>query len=171
MVRYHGGDRKRKSMTVDEDWMKVPITFPPVGARDLSNEALQTEREMMVDVAETFNNLWQIDMKLNIKKCSFGVEEEQSLPFFEMLKNITKQNKYDYLWMEEAKNAFQELKKIIIDLTSLTTPKPKETLYIYLAVAQEAASAVLLAERKGKQCRVHYVHVCVQSTKAEQLLP
>ncbi|GJW23780.1 reverse transcriptase domain-containing protein [Tanacetum coccineum] len=157
MVRYHGGDRKRKSMTVDEDWMKVPITFPPVGARDLSNEALRYHQVQMAEEDE--------------EKTTFYTDQEQSLPFFEMLKNITKENKDDYLWMEEAKNAFQELKKIIIDLPSLTTPKPKETLYIYLAAAQEAANAVLLAERKGKQCRVHYVRVCVQSAKAEQLLP
>jgi hypothetical protein len=105
----------------------------------------KSEKEMLVDVSETFHNLRQINMKLNPKKCSFGVEEgkflgyivtsegiranprktmaiaemkspstlkemqslsgklaalnrflarsaEKSLPFFETLKNITKEN-------------------------------------------------------------------------------
>ncbi|GJR01516.1 reverse transcriptase domain-containing protein [Tanacetum coccineum] len=33
-------DRKRKTMMTDEKWMNVPITFPPMLARDLSEEAL-----------------------------------------------------------------------------------------------------------------------------------
>ncbi|GKA78427.1 hypothetical protein Tco_0784964, partial [Tanacetum coccineum] len=31
---------------IDEKWMKVPITFPPVSARDLSKEALVVEAEV-----------------------------------------------------------------------------------------------------------------------------
>ncbi|GJS77908.1 reverse transcriptase domain-containing protein [Tanacetum coccineum] len=34
---------------------------------------------------------------------------------------------------------------------------PKETLYVYLAASKEAVSAVLLADRKGRQCPMHYV--------------
>ncbi|GJV89027.1 hypothetical protein Tco_1532965 [Tanacetum coccineum] len=40
---------------------------------------IKTEKEMIADVAETFNNLRRINMKLNPKKCSFGVEEGKSL--------------------------------------------------------------------------------------------
>ncbi|GKE36187.1 reverse transcriptase domain-containing protein [Tanacetum coccineum] len=157
----------------------------------------KTEREMLADIAETFDNLRRINMKLNPKKCSFGVREgkflgymvtsegiranpaktkdiaemqsprtwgemqaltgklatlncflsrsaEKSLPFFETLKNITKVNKDDYSWTEEAEKAFQELKKTVLDLPALTTPQPKETLFVYLAASQDAASAVLL---------------------------
>ncbi|GKB13088.1 reverse transcriptase domain-containing protein, partial [Tanacetum coccineum] len=82
---------------------------------------------------------------------------EKSLPFFETLKDITKANKHDYRWTEKAKNAFQELKKIILDLSVLTTPLPKETLFVYLAASKEAVSAVLLVVREGKQPPVHYV--------------
>ncbi|GKC05683.1 reverse transcriptase domain-containing protein [Tanacetum coccineum] len=157
----------------------------------------KTEREMLADIAETFDNLRRINMKLNPKKCSFGVTEgkflgymvtsegiranpaktkdiaemqsprtwgemqtlagklaalnrflsrsaEKSLPFFETLKNITKANKDDYRWTEEAEKAFQELKKTVLDLPALTTPQPKETLFVYLAASQDAASVVLL---------------------------
>ncbi|GJU58034.1 reverse transcriptase domain-containing protein [Tanacetum coccineum] len=82
---------------------------------------------------------------------------KKSLPFFETLKDITKANKHDYRWTKKAEYAFQELKKMILDLLVLTTPLPKETLFVYLATSKEAVSAVLLVVRKGKQRPVHYV--------------
>ncbi|GKD52957.1 reverse transcriptase domain-containing protein [Tanacetum coccineum] len=113
------------------------------------------EKMLIADIAETFDNLRKINMKLNPKKCSFGVEEgkflghivtsegiranlkktkaiadmqsprtlkemqslsgklaalkrflsssaEKSLPFFETLKDITKENKDEYRWTESA---------------------------------------------------------------------
>ncbi|GKF25415.1 reverse transcriptase domain-containing protein [Tanacetum coccineum] len=44
-----------------------------------------------------------------------------------------------------------------MDLPSLTLPFLKETLYAYLAVSKEAVSAVLMTDRKGRQCPVQYV--------------
>lgn len=35
----------------------------------------KSEKEMVADIAETFDNLRKINMKLNLKKYSFGVEE------------------------------------------------------------------------------------------------
>nr|GEX40263.1 protein NYNRIN-like [Tanacetum cinerariifolium] len=166
------------------------------------------KKMLLADIAETFNNLKKNNMKLNPKKCSFGVEEgkflefmvtsegiranpkktkalvdlqsprtlkemkslseklaslnrflaksaERSLPFFNTLKNITKQNKHEYRWTKEAEEAFQQMKKLIIDLSSLTLPWPKETLYV--TVSAEAVSAVLLTDKKGRQCPVQYV--------------
>ncbi|GJR07616.1 reverse transcriptase domain-containing protein [Tanacetum coccineum] len=82
---------------------------------------------------------------------------EKSLPFFETLKDITKENKHDSRWTEKAENAFQKLKKMIMDLPALTTPFSKETLFIYLVASREAVSAVLLVVRQGKQYPIHYV--------------
>ncbi|GJT68398.1 reverse transcriptase domain-containing protein [Tanacetum coccineum] len=82
---------------------------------------------------------------------------ERSLPFFNTLKNITKENKHEYRWTQAAEEAFQQMKKLITDLPSLTPPREKETLYAYLAVSAEAVSAVLLIDRKGWQCPVQYV--------------
>ncbi|GJX60386.1 reverse transcriptase domain-containing protein [Tanacetum coccineum] len=168
------------------------------------------EKDLLADIAETFENLKAINMKLNPKKCSFGVEEgkflgymvtlegiranlkktkaildltspktlkemqslsgklaslnrflaksaERALPFFNTLKTITKENKHEYRWTPEAEEAFQQMKRLIISLHSLTPPLPKETLYGYLAVANEAVSAVLLTYRNGRQCPVQYV--------------
>ncbi|GKD89162.1 reverse transcriptase domain-containing protein, partial [Tanacetum coccineum] len=168
------------------------------------------EKDLLANIAETFENLKAINMKLNPKKCSFGVEEdkflgymvtsegiranpkktkaisdltspktlkemqslngklaslnrflaksaERALPFFNTLKNITKENKHEYRWTPEAEDAFQQMKRLIISLPSLTPPFPKETLYAYLAVAKEAVSAVLLTDRNRRQCPIQYV--------------
>nr|GEY80230.1 reverse transcriptase domain-containing protein [Tanacetum cinerariifolium] len=82
---------------------------------------------------------------------------ERSLPFFNILKNITNENKYEYRWTEEAEESFQQMKKLILDLPSLTPPWLKETLYAYFAISTETVSAVLLTDRKGRQCPVQYV--------------
>ncbi|GJX52015.1 reverse transcriptase domain-containing protein [Tanacetum coccineum] len=168
------------------------------------------ETSLLADIAETFEGLKTINMKLNPKKCSFGVEEgkflgymvtsegiranpkktkaisdlqspktlkemqslsgklaslnrflaksaERALPFFNTLKNITKENKHEYRWTTEAEEAFQQMKRLIMSLPSLTPPFPEETLYAYLAVSREAVSAVLLTDRNGRQCPVQYV--------------
>ncbi|GJS65093.1 reverse transcriptase domain-containing protein [Tanacetum coccineum] len=39
------------------------------------------ERMIIADITETFDNLWRINMKLNLKKCSFRVEEGKFLGY------------------------------------------------------------------------------------------
>nr|GEU83617.1 reverse transcriptase domain-containing protein [Tanacetum cinerariifolium] len=43
---FHLKQQLEKALESDEKWMKVPITFPPVPARDLSEEALVIEAEV-----------------------------------------------------------------------------------------------------------------------------
>nr|GEV50106.1 reverse transcriptase domain-containing protein [Tanacetum cinerariifolium] len=81
---------------------------------------------------------------------------KRSLPFFDTMKNITKENKDEYRWIEEEKMTFLEMKNH--NGPSLTDyPIKEEALYVYLTATLEALSAVLLTERKGKQFPVHYV--------------
>ncbi|GJY49224.1 reverse transcriptase domain-containing protein [Tanacetum coccineum] len=63
---------------------------------------------------------------------------ERSLLFFNILKKITKENKNEYKWTIKAEEAFQQMKRCIINLSSLTPSFPKETLYAYLTVLKEA---------------------------------
>ncbi|GJR18281.1 reverse transcriptase domain-containing protein [Tanacetum coccineum] len=155
------------------------------------------EKMLLADVAETFDNLRKINMKLNPNKCSFGVEEgkflgymemqslagklaalnrflaksaKRFLPFFNTLKNITKKNKHEYKWTIEAEEAFQQMKRCIMNLSSLTPPYPKETLYAYLAVSIEAVSFVLLTNRKGKQNPVQYVSRTLNESERNYVL-
>ncbi|GJU90799.1 reverse transcriptase domain-containing protein [Tanacetum coccineum] len=168
----------------------------------------RTEEEIIRDITETFKTLRQINMKLNPKKCTFGMQEgmflgykvstnglkacpdkadavlslpsprcikdvqklngklaslnrflsksaEKSLPFFKTLKNCTK--KSDFQWTPEAEEAFKQMKRLIAELPTLTAPREREELIIYLAAAKEAISAVLMTDREGRQIPVYFV--------------
>ncbi|GJR66110.1 reverse transcriptase domain-containing protein [Tanacetum coccineum] len=71
------------------------------------------------------------------------------------MKKCTK--KSDFQWTQEAEVAFRQMKKLIADLPMLTAPKEREELIMYLAVAKEAISAVLMTKREGKQMPVYFV--------------
>ncbi|GKA45609.1 reverse transcriptase domain-containing protein [Tanacetum coccineum] len=125
-------------------------------------------------------------MKLNPKKCSFGMEEGKFLgyivtsegiranpekakavmdmPSLKTLKQmqslsgkLAALNRFLSKWTEAAEAAFLEMKKLVSELPTLTTPKKGETLMMYLAATNEAVSAVLLTERDGRQMPIHYV--------------
>nr|GEV23775.1 hypothetical protein [Tanacetum cinerariifolium] len=57
------------------------------------------------------------------------------------------------------------MKKLIMDLPSLTPPWEKETLYAYLAVFAEAVSAILLTDKKGRQCPMQYLSRILNETE------
>ncbi|GJV13542.1 reverse transcriptase domain-containing protein [Tanacetum coccineum] len=103
----------------------------------------------------TLKEMQSLNGKLASLNWFLAKSAERSPPFFNTLKNITKENKHEYRWTSVAEEAFQQMKKLILDIPLLTLPWPKETLYAYLAVGAEAVSAVLLTDRKGSQCPVH----------------
>ncbi|GKE85397.1 reverse transcriptase domain-containing protein [Tanacetum coccineum] len=74
------------------------------------------------------------------------------------LQNLEKvRKKSDFQRTQEAKASFKQMKKLIAELPMLTAPKEKEELIIYLATTKEAISAVLMADREGKQVPVYFV--------------
>ncbi|GKA15438.1 reverse transcriptase domain-containing protein [Tanacetum coccineum] len=136
------------------------------------------ETGLLADIAETFEGLKTINMKLNPKKCSFGVEEGKFLGYMVTSEGIRANPKKtkaisdlqspktlkemqslteNLASLKIAEEAFQQMKRLIMSLPSLTPPFPEETLYAYLAVSREAVSAVLLTDRNGRQCPVQYV--------------
>ncbi|GJW17225.1 reverse transcriptase domain-containing protein [Tanacetum coccineum] len=126
----------------------------------------RTEDEIIRDIKETFKTLREINMKLNPKKCTFGMEEgmflaksaEKSLPFFKTLKGCTK--KSDLCWTDEAESAFRQMKQHIAKLPMLTTPEEKEELIVYLAAARETTQNIrkrtnlgrLHSQATGRRC-------------------
>nr|GEX08718.1 hypothetical protein [Tanacetum cinerariifolium] len=68
-------------------------------------------------------------------------------------------------WTIEVKEAFQEIKKLFAELPTVTASKKEEELMVYLSAASEAASAVLLVERKGKQDPIHYISRTLQGAE------
>jgi ribonuclease HI len=71
---------------------------------------------------------------------------KRALPFFKLL-----QKSGPFSWTEEAEQAFQELKQHLVSLPILVTPEPGEPLYLYIAVAAEAVSMVLVVERATQE--------------------
>ncbi|GJT63546.1 reverse transcriptase domain-containing protein [Tanacetum coccineum] len=111
----------------------------------------RTKQEKIRDIEETFRTLREINMKLNPKKCTFGVEEGM------------------FLGYKGAKAAFKQMKKLIAELPTLTAPMEKEELVVYLAAAREAVSAVLMTERVAKQMPVYFVSRALTSVKGQIL--
>ncbi|GJW47658.1 reverse transcriptase domain-containing protein [Tanacetum coccineum] len=65
---------------------------------------------------------------------------EKALPCLDTLKKCT--NKKDFHWTTEAEEAFQEMKKLIAELPTLTAPKKEEELMVYLSAANEAGAKI-----------------------------
>ncbi|GJV35301.1 reverse transcriptase domain-containing protein [Tanacetum coccineum] len=111
----------------------------------------KTGQEMIMDIAETFDNLRKVNMKLNTKKCSFRVKKRKFLRYTVTSKGVRANPKKTKAVAEmqspktlkemqslKAKQAFQEMKNLIVELPTLTTPGLKETLYVYLAASKDA---------------------------------
>ncbi|GJV13934.1 reverse transcriptase domain-containing protein [Tanacetum coccineum] len=100
----------------------------------------KAEKDMLADTAETFDNLRRINMKLNPKKCSF-------------------ENKEDYRWTEGAEKAFQELKKTILNLPTLTTPIPEENLKELCPIGNFALALKNASRRLRRYFETHPITV------------
>ncbi|GKA93615.1 hypothetical protein Tco_0815601 [Tanacetum coccineum] len=97
-----------------------------------TSEGIQANPAKKKDIAEMqsprpWGQMQILSGKLATLNRFLSRSAKKSLPFFETLKNITKENKDDYRWMEDAEIAFQELKKTALNLPSLTTPGQHET--------------------------------------------
>ncbi|GJR76733.1 reverse transcriptase domain-containing protein [Tanacetum coccineum] len=124
------------------------------------------EEDMLADIQETFKRLRRINMKLNPKKCSFGMEEGQflghivskqgikanpakiqaltSLKRPKTIKEVQSLNGKlaalnKFLSKKEDK-AFKDMKKYIENLPTLVAPKAGEILIVYLAASRECVS-------------------------------
>lgn len=64
------------------------------------------------------------------------------LSFFKALKGCV--DKKDFMWMDEAKAAFQELKSHICSLPTLAAPERGEIITIYLSTCTKVVSDVLI---------------------------
>ncbi|GJT06230.1 reverse transcriptase domain-containing protein [Tanacetum coccineum] len=147
----------------------------------------RTEQDIIKDIEQTFSTLRRINMKLNPKKCSFGMEEGKFLGYIVTSERIRANPKKAKAVMDmpspktlkqiqslsgklaalnqAAEAAFLEMKKLVSELPTLTTSKKGETLMMYLAAANEAVSAVLLTERDGRQMHIHYVSRSLQGVE------
>ena len=62
---------------------------------------------------------------------------EKALPFFKTLKKDKRFN-----WREECEASFQQYKETLSTPLTLTKPNPRETLYLYLAIASKKTTKI-----------------------------
>ncbi|GJX62495.1 reverse transcriptase domain-containing protein [Tanacetum coccineum] len=152
----------------------------------------KTELEMIKDIDETLLTLKKVNMKLNPKKCSFGIEEGKFLGYIVTSEGIRanpeKENAIvnmpsptNLKQMQRLSGKLAALNKFLSkaakkalpfldtlkrsELPTLTAPKREEELMVYLSAATEAVSTVLLVERQGKQAPIHYVSRMLQGAE------
>jgi hypothetical protein len=66
---------------------------------------------------------------------------ERALPFFKLLRKSG-----PFIWIEEADEAFQELKRYLTSPLVIVAPEPSEPLLLYTTAIAKAVSMVLVAE-------------------------
>nr|GEV09281.1 hypothetical protein [Tanacetum cinerariifolium] len=129
------------------------------------------EQDIIKDIEQTLCTLRRINMKLNPKKSLFDMEEGKFLGYIVTSKGIRANPEKTKAVMDiplprtlkqmqslkAVEAAFLEMKKLVSELPTLTTPKKGETLMMYLAAANEAVSAVLFTKRDGRQTPIDYV--------------
>ncbi|GAU40178.1 hypothetical protein TSUD_292830 [Trifolium subterraneum] len=76
---------------------------------------------------------------------------QHALPLFKLLRKET-----TFEWTEECEGALQHLKRALSEPPVLTRPVEDEKLYLYLAVASEAISVVLIRETEQGQKLVYF---------------
>nr|GFA71053.1 reverse transcriptase domain-containing protein [Tanacetum cinerariifolium] len=74
------------------------------------------EYEIIREIKETLKTMKEINMKLNPKKCTFGIKEGMFLGYKVNIEGIM---------TAKAEAAFKEMKKLIAELPTLTTPMEK----------------------------------------------
>ncbi|KAL8135308.1 hypothetical protein AgCh_010101 [Apium graveolens] len=78
---------------------------------------------------------------------------DKCFPFFKSLKKVK-----DFKWTEESQETFERLKKYMVQAPFLAKPALNETLYLYLAVSDNALSAVLVKEELKVHKPISYVN-------------
>ncbi|XP_071700154.1 uncharacterized protein [Rutidosis leptorrhynchoides] len=86
---------------------------------------------------------------------------DKALPFFQTLKGCL--SKKDFIWMDEAEKAFQDVKAFLKELPTLIAPIPGKTLTVYIAASSEAISSILIADRGKTQMPVYFVSKVLQN--------
>ncbi|GAU23378.1 hypothetical protein TSUD_334260 [Trifolium subterraneum] len=89
---------------------------------------------------------------------------QHALPLFKLLRKETA-----FEWTEECEGALQHLKRALSEPPVLTRPVEGEKLYLYLAVASEAISAVLIRETEQGQKPVYFVSRALQGLELRYL--
>ncbi|XP_015944522.1 uncharacterized protein LOC107469657 [Arachis duranensis] len=89
-----------------------------------------------------------------------GASGVKALPFFNLMKKGIA-----FEWTPACEEAFEHFRRILATPPVLEKPKNGETLYLYLAITDEAMAAVLVREERKAQQPVYFVSKALQGAK------
>ncbi|GKA57224.1 reverse transcriptase domain-containing protein [Tanacetum coccineum] len=135
----------------DDGKWKLRIDFTNIGRNmevNTNDMVIKSEEEMLADIEETLGRLWAINLKLNPRKCSFGVEEgiysshlitkqgiradpskiplekrREGPPFHENPENL---HEWKDGWTTKANEAFRRMKECLESLPTMVIPTKGE---------------------------------------------
>jgi len=113
----------------------------------VSNRGIEANREKITAITKMLPPTCQKDVQ-KLTGCMAALGRfisrlgVRGLPFFKLLK---KQDKF--IWDDEAKRSFQELKDYLQSPPILVPPQPREQLYLYISATPRVVSTVLVVER------------------------
>ena len=97
---------------------------------------------MELELPKTIKEVQSLNNKITALNRFVSKAKDKCLPFFHTLRKSFK-------WMDECQKAFEELKKYLSSLPLLSLSKPREELYLYLAISQAAISVAFVREEVG----------------------
>ncbi|RVW89210.1 Retrovirus-related Pol polyprotein from transposon 17.6 [Vitis vinifera] len=135
--------------------LMTKIFKPLIGPRSrytLTISWLKAKLESSISsIYKKFFLLRKYDMKLNPSKCAFGVSAGN---FWDLCDTKS----WNQGWTDNCQNALERIKHCLMHPPILSSPIPKEKLYMYLAVSEWAISAALFRCPSPKEQKpVYYV--------------
>ncbi|KAL0294949.1 UNVERIFIED_CONTAM: hypothetical protein Sradi_6859100 [Sesamum radiatum] len=122
-----------------------------VTQREIEANPLKIKAIIDMKAPNCFNEAQRLTGRIAALSRFISKSAEKSLPFFKTLRKAK-----TFEWGTPCQHAFEELKAYLARLPLLVKPSPRETLYLYLSVAPQAISSVLIREEDGKQLPIYY---------------
>nr|XP_027109104.1 uncharacterized protein LOC113728959 [Coffea arabica] len=124
----------------------------------------RTDRQLVPDLREILNILWESRIRLNTKKCTFGVRSGKLLGFLVSQEGI-----------RANPDKFQAIMNMAPPEERQRASEQGEILFLYLSACNETVSAVLVRENRGARRPIYYVSCALQGpetryTPAEKLV-
>ncbi|KAL0433286.1 UNVERIFIED_CONTAM: Ribonuclease HI [Sesamum latifolium] len=131
-----------------------------VTQRGIEANALKIKAIIDMKAPTCLNEVQRLTGRIAAHSRFISKSAKKSLPFFKTLRKAK-----TFEWGTPCQLAFEELKAYLARLPLLVKPSLGDTLYLYLSVAPQAVSSVLIREEEGKRLPIYYVSKVLNGAK------
>ena len=121
-----------------------------VSQRGIEVNPKKVQAIMELEPPRTVKEVQSLNGKIAALNRFVSKATDKCLPFFRTLRKL-------FEWTDECQVAFEDLKKYLSSPPLLSPSKPREELYLYIAVSQATISATLVREEEGVQQPVYFI--------------